>query len=78
MAAKPEMGHEEVSKAVKQLAEEQQIRIELTEEQYNAILQGWNEKDPRRPARISFQVKDRTVAALDVAGYRYRGDTCCV
>ncbi|HEX6751585.1 MAG TPA: hypothetical protein VF092_30105 [Longimicrobium sp.] len=70
--------HDEASKLIKKYAEEQQIRVELTEDQYNAILNAWNEKDPRKPARISFHVKDRAVAVLDVAGYRYRGNTCCV
>lgn len=78
MAEAYDIGHEKASELIKRYAEEQQIRIELTEEQYQAILQSWNEQDPRKPARITFAVKDRSVAALDVAGYRYRGSTCCV
>lgn len=78
MAEMPDIGHDQASELIKKYAEEQHIRIELTEEQYNAILESWNEQDPRKPARISFQVKDRTVSELAVAGYRYRGSTCCV
>jgi hypothetical protein len=78
MAESSEMSHEQASELIKRYAEDQHIRVELTEEQYNAILGAWDEKDPRKPARISFMVKDRTVSEMMVAGYRYRGSTCCV
>jgi hypothetical protein len=63
---------------IKQHAEKQKIKIELTAEQAEALLAGWDDKDPRLPAQITFYAKDRPVAELRVAGYRYRGDTCCV
>ncbi len=78
MAESSEMSHEQASELIKKYAEEQPIRVELTEEQYKAILGAWDEGDPRKPARITFQVKDRTVSEMMVAGYRYRGSTCCV
>ena len=73
-----QLGSEELSRLLKQHAVHQQIRIELTEEQMQAILTQWNEQDPRRPAQITFYVSERAVAELMVAGYRYRGNTCCV
>ena len=73
-----DIGPEEASEIIKRYAAEQPIRVELTEEQYKTILGSWDEKDPRRPAQITFYVRDRTVAEMMVAGYRYRGDTCCV
>lgn len=75
---KTEIGPEEASQLIKKFAEKQKIRIELTEEQMNLILDKWNERDVRHPAEITFVVADRAIAELKVAGYRYRGDTCCV
>ena len=74
---KPVIGPDEASRLVKRYAAEQQIRVELSEEQYKAILEGWDDRDPKLPAQIIFHVKDRTVAELMVAGYRYSGSTCC-
>jgi hypothetical protein len=73
-----EMGPDDASKLVKKFAADQKISIELSEEQMEAILKAWNEKDPRMPAEITFHVGNRVVADLKVAGYRYSGDTCCV
>lgn len=69
---------DQLSKLVKQQAEGQKIVVELTEEQARAILAQWDERDPRAPAQVTFVVESREVAELAVAGYRYRGDTCCV
>jgi hypothetical protein len=69
---------EDLSARVKQLASENEITIELTEEQADAILRQWDDANPRRPARLRFVVESRDIAELAVAGYRYRGDTCCV
>jgi hypothetical protein len=68
---------EEASAAIKAHAKHK-IRIRLTPEQMDAIVEQWNEVDPRSPAEITFYVGRRPVANLKVAGYRYRGDTCCV
>jgi len=73
-AAKPD----ELSAAIKRLAADQPIRVVLTEEQYRGLLGTWDEKDPTRPAQITFFVGDRSVGEMTVAAYRYRGDTCCV
>jgi hypothetical protein len=66
------------SEVIKKLAERQRVRIELTEDQLSHILKQWDEGNPREPAEITFHVGDREVIELKVAGYRYRGDTCCV
>jgi hypothetical protein len=81
-SAQPPSGREPdpqaASEVVKKLAERQRVRIELTDDQLSAILKQWDEGDPRKPAEITFHVGDRDVIQLKVAGYRYRGDTCCV
>jgi hypothetical protein len=69
---------DEASLAIKKLAAKQKITVQLSEEQLNAILSKWNEGDPRQPAQITFRAGRKTVIDLKVAGYRYRGDTCCV
>jgi len=69
---------DEASLAIKKLAAKQKITVRLSEEQLNAILSQWNEGDPRQPAEITFRVGRKTVIDLKVAGYRYRGNTCCV
>ena len=69
---------DDVSRKLKEMAEGQQIRVELTEEQMKALIHQWNAGDPKRPARITFEVGDKAIAELNVAAYRYVGDTCCV
>lgn len=69
---------DELSEQVKKAAERQPLTIELTEEQLEALRAVWDEGDPTAAARITFMVKDKPIAELAVAGYRYRGDTCCV
>jgi hypothetical protein len=73
-----EIGPDEASRLIKKYAAQQKIRIELTEEQMTAILKQWDDQNPRAPAEITFYVGDRATAELQVASYRYRGDTCCV
>lgn len=72
------IGSDEASKIVKQLAAKQKIKIKLTDDQMKAILDQWDDKDPKMPAEITFHVGRRAVVNLKVAAYRYRGDTCCV
>ena len=69
---------DEASAVIKKLAAKQKITVRLTQEQLDALLGQWNEGDPRQPAEITFRVGRKTVIDLKVAGYRYRGDTCCV
>jgi hypothetical protein len=69
---------EDLSTRIKELAAKNEITIELTEEQAEAILRQWDDVNPRVPARLRFVVESRDIAELAVAGYRYRGDTCCV
>jgi hypothetical protein len=69
---------EELSKRIKELAARNEITIELTPEQADAIRKQWTDADPRTPARLRFVVETRDIAELAVAGYRYQGDTCCV
>jgi cytochrome c551/c552 len=73
-----DIGPEEASRIIKKYAEKQKIEIKLSEDQLQAILEKWNDKDPKMPAEISFYVDDREMINLKVAGYRYRGSTCCV
>lgn len=73
-----EITAEEASAAVKRHAEDQQIQVELSEEQLDAIQQQWTMGDPAHPADITFVVEDRPEANLRVASYSYWGDTCCV
>lgn len=75
---KKNIGPEEASELIKQFAEEQKIRIELTEDQLEAITEQWKDMDLRSPAEITFYVGERAAANLKVAGYTYSGDTCCV
>jgi hypothetical protein len=63
---------------LKREAAKQPITITLTDEQMRAILQAWDDKDPYAPAEVTFVVGLRRVVGIKVAGYRYRGDTCCV
>ena len=86
MAAKKQRGIESkinsvanlASEVIKQFAVKQKIRIQLSQDQMDAILKQWNDKNPLMPAEITFYANRKEVANLKVAGYRYRGDTCCV
>lgn len=71
-------GFEDLSAQVKRAAARQPLTIELTEEQLEVLRAVWDEGDPKAPAQITFLVKDKPFAEMAVAGYRYRGDTCCV
>lgn len=73
-----DIGPDEASGLIKEFAEGQKIRIELTEEQLAAISEQWQGMDVRSPAEITFYVGERAAASLKVAGYTYSGDTCCV
>lgn len=66
-----------LSAQIKQEAERQRITVELTEEQLEALRAAWDDGDPKAAAQITFLVKGKPVAEMAVAGYRYRGDTCC-
>lgn len=68
----------DVSAALKRQAEKQKIRVELTDEQAEALFGVWNDLNPKKPAQVTFVVKGRPVTEFAVAAYRYRGDTCCV
>ncbi len=65
------------SEVVKQYAARQKIRIELTKDQMEAILKQWNDKNPLMPAEVTFYAGRRPMVNIKLAGYRYRGDTCC-
>ena len=52
--------------------------MELTEDQLEGLRALWDKGDPRKPAQITFMVQGKPLAEMAVAGYRYRGDTCCV
>jgi len=73
-----QISSEEASKAVKYHAAKQKVEVVLSQDQFDAILAQWDEKDPREPAQINFVVEGKELGELTVAGYRYRGDTCCV
>lgn len=76
--ADAKIGPDEASEIIKKYAAKQKIRVKLTEEQLKAIMGQWKEKNARMPAEITFYAGRRAVANLKVAGYRYRGNTCCV
>lgn len=67
----------DLSKQVKELAAEQPLTLELTEQQLEGLRALWDKGDPRKPAQITFMVQGKPLAEMAVAGYRYRGDTCC-
>lgn len=73
-----EMDADQASQTLKKLAADQKVSIELTQDQLEAILGQWDEGDPRKPAEITFYVERKPQLNVTVAGYRYRGDTCCV
>lgn len=75
--AKKRPDSDDISRRLKAQAERQRIRIELTEEQLATLRDVWNEGDPKAPAQVTFFVEGRDIAEMAVAGYRYRGDTCC-
>jgi hypothetical protein len=64
----PIVKSEDLSAALKRLAAERPIRVALTEEQYRGLLGTWNEKDPTRPAQITFVVGDRSVGRARQVG----------
>jgi hypothetical protein len=68
---------DEASRIIKEHASKQQIKVEITEDQLQAMLRQWVDKSPGAPAQITFVVKDRTVADLHLASCSYWGDTCC-
>lgn len=67
----------EASKAVKAFSENNKVRIELTDDQMAALIDGYT-PDPEKPARLTFYANGKAKLQFDVAGYSYRGDTCCV
>jgi hypothetical protein len=71
------MDSEEATRVLKEHAAKQRISIELSDDQVRAILDQWEDADPREPAEITFVVEKRPELSFTVAGYRYRGDTCC-
>lgn len=75
MEQNPETG--DLSSQVKHAAARQPVTVELTEEQLEALRAVWDDGDPTAPAQITFTVKNKPFAEMAVAGYRYRGDTCC-
>lgn len=76
--SQPSSEYDDLSRRVKSEAARQRISIELSEDQLNALRAAWDEGDPTAPAQLTFLVKGREIAEMAVAGYRYRGDTCCV
>ena len=68
----------EASRVIKDHAAKQPIRVELSEEQLEAILGQWSRAKPSDPVEITFHVGDRDVGNLRVASCAYWGDTCCV
>ncbi len=69
---------EEASRVIKEHAGKQPIRVELSEDQLEAILSQWKRAEPGSPAEITFHVGERDVGNLKVASCAYWGDTCCV
>ncbi len=74
----PRINTELATNFIKREAERQPIRVELTQEQADAVLKAWNAGNPKRAARVTFAVQGRVLSDFVVAAYRYRGDTCCV
>ncbi len=70
------VGPDEASRIVKQLAERQKVRIEISPEQMEAIRSQWI-NDPARPAQLTFVVEGKPVGELKVATCPYWSDTCC-
>lgn len=68
---------DESAKMVKELAEDQKIKINLSPEQFEAITRGWKSYDFSKPAQITFVVEGKNEAGLKVAAYTYSGSTCC-
>jgi hypothetical protein len=71
------LGVDDGSRLVNKLAKEQQITIELTPEQMEAILSQWRLADNTRPAELRFMVEGEPQTSLRVAAYAYYGDSCC-
>lgn len=74
----PDIGADELARLIKREAAKQKVKIKLTPEQFDAIVAQWEYGDPTTPTEIAFYVGRKAVANLKVAGYWYRGDTCCV
>jgi hypothetical protein len=71
------LGVDEGSKLVNKLAKAQQITIELTSEQMEAIVSQWQSADNTRPAELTFTVEGEPQTSLRVAAYAYYGPNCC-
>lgn len=74
----PVVSEDEASKIIKAYAEKQKIKVELSEEQLKALMDQWEDWNPKRSAQITFFVKDKPLIEFKTASYSYRGDTCCV
>jgi len=68
---------DESAKMIKELAEDQKVKINLSPEQYRAIEKGLESYDHSKPAQITFIVEGKNEAGLKVAAYTYSGSTCC-
>jgi hypothetical protein len=68
---------EEASRVIKEHASQQRVRVQLTDEQLQAIVEQWGKGNPREPAEITFYLAERPVGELRVAGCAYLADTCC-
>lgn len=70
------LGPDEASELVKRYAEEQKVRVNITNEQMEAIRSQWI-NDPNRPAQITFVVDGTPVGEMKVATCPYWSTTCC-
>jgi hypothetical protein len=81
---KPQISAAAASAALKRYATKQQVEVELTEEQMQALKRQLGPGtpgplDPRRPFNIKFVIKDRPkpFGDFNVASCAYWSDTCC-
>lgn len=67
----------QAERLAKRAARKRTIKIELTEEQLEALTKQWKRLKPAEAAEIVFTCRRSPTSRIKVAGYSYHGDTCC-
>ncbi len=77
-AAAKQISPAQAERLAKRAARKRTIKIELTEEQLEALTKQWKRLKPAEAAEIVFTCGRSPTSGIKVAGYSYHGDTCCV
>ena len=72
-----EISAEAASAAIKRLAANNTVELEVPEDLVSRLLESWRQADPAAPAQIRFTVEGREVGNFKIAACAYWSDTCC-